>query len=159
MPVPGATSDQLQRGPTNPVVLDVGRTAEPAPQAQQHQPPVAMANRNPNATPVPPPPAANVRGDRIIGMNYVIVQSYPEESEAKAAVETLRQHGIGCTVEKGTPYAPKWFSVVGVQPFDQLTGNPQYTAYKKQIEAVSDKFASNSKFKRFEPKPFKWQKK
>lgn len=153
--VASATTDELQRGPSNPEVLDVTRGGEPQRVVDQ----LTLAQRNPAPTPVPPPPAANTRGERIVGMNYVIIQSYPEQAEAQQAVDLLRQYGVACTVEKGTPYAPRWYSVVGLQPFDQMSSNPEYAAYVRQIQVISTKFASNSKFKRFEPKPFKWQKK
>lgn len=155
-PVASVTTEELQRGPSNPAVLEVSRSTETQRVADQ----ITLAERNPTPTPVPPPPAANAKGEqRIVGMNYVIIQSYPEQEEAQQAAELLRQYGIPCTVEKGTPYAPRWYSVVGLQPFDQMSSNPQYTAYVKQIQTISNKFAGNSKFKRFEPKPFKWQKK
>ena len=45
---------------------------------------------------------------RMVGLQYVIIQSYPEEEKALAesAMQTLNQHGVLCTVERGLPYAP-----------------------------------------------------
>ncbi len=145
------TTEQLRNGPSNPSVLDVGSGAAPVTVANQ-----AVPARNPTPVPPPPPAAAN-KGQRIVGMNYVIVQSYPKEEDAREAAEILQQHGIPVSVVKGTAFAPRWYSVVGMKPFDHLSNNPEYAAYVKQIKQISDKFAGNSRFKKFEPRPYKWQ--
>lgn len=145
----GVTTEQLRDGPSNPAVLDVGSGATSTIANQ-----VAPAR---SVTPLPPPPAANATGERIVGMNYVIVQSYPREEDAREAAQILLQHGVPVSVVKGTAFAPRWHSVVGMKPFDHLSNNPEYAAYVKQIKQISDKFAGNSRFKKFEPRPYKWQ--
>lgn len=149
--VAGPTTEQLRNGPSNPGVLNINGDAPPTTIANQ----VSPAR---NITPVPPPPAGNATStQRIVGMNYVIVQSYPKEEDAREAAEILRQHGVPVSVVKGTAFAPRWHSVVGLKPFDHLSNNPEYAAYVTQIKQVSDKFASNARFKKFEPRPYKWQ--
>ena len=98
-------------------------------------------------------------GERRIGLQYVLVQSYPPEEKhlAEDAVAALRDHGVPSTVEMGLPWAPRWYSVVGMKGFDRTKDSPEYRAYVSKIEQVSDKFAGTSKFKQFEPKPLRWQ--
>src|SRR5207248_3074874 len=103
-------------------------------------------------------PAALGEGARIIGRNYVIVQSYPDEKSANDAKEILINNGVSCTVEKGLPGwgLNTWFSVVGKTGFDRIHST-QFEDYIKNIETTSAKFAGTSKFKRFEPHPYKWK--
>lgn len=152
-PLNSASTEEIRAGAVTPGVLDVMSEAGGAP-ARAADAPEAPRTAS---KPLPPPPTPTTLGDRIVGMNYVIVQSYPEEKDAQAAVEVLRQHGISATVVKGTAYAPRWYSVVGLEPFDHLSGNAEYRQYVKRITEISNKFAGNSKFKKFEPRPYKWQ--
>ena len=96
---------------------------------------------------------------RLIGLQYVIIQSYPEQEKqlADAAMQTLNQHGVLCTVERGLPYAPSWYCVVGITGFARVRDVPEYDAYIARIQQISDQFAGTSKFKKFEPKPFRWR--
>lgn len=153
-PADGLSTEQLRAGAITPGVMEIDAdqggltgklTAAPKP------------NAAPAGKPVPPPAAPTTRGDRIVGMNYVIIQSYPDQAEAQSAADSLAQNGISATVVKGTAFAPRWYSVVGLEPFDHLSGNDAYRQYVKRITQVSDTFAGNSKFKKFEPRPYKWQ--
>ncbi|MEA2711095.1 MAG: hypothetical protein QOF78_3696 [Phycisphaerales bacterium] len=97
--------------------------------------------------------------NRTAGMQYVIIQSYPEEERelAEAAKQMLNQHGVLCTVVRGLPYAPTWYSVVGITGFARVKDVPEYDAYVARVQQISDQFAGTSKFKKFEPKPFRWR--
>jgi hypothetical protein len=105
-----------------------------------------------------PKPAVTAGGkvQRIIGMQYVIVQSYPDDPDAQEAVKLLKENGIDASVENISWYS-KWPCVVGATPFDRLKNNPQYDHYIQQIESVSRKFAGRSKFKQFAPAPIRWK--
>ncbi len=109
----------------------------------------------------PKPPATHVVDDvrRDIGLNYVIVQSYPDEKSAKEACDLLIKNNILCTVEKGPQgwVSMTWYSVIGIRGFDKLRNSKEYDQYVKAIEDVGTKFGGNSKFKKFEPKAFKWK--
>jgi len=147
------TTEQLRAGPANPSVLDVA----PAPRATVGDR-VSVAGSTPPAPPAPAAAAAATDGKRIVGMNYVIIQSYPEQEDARQAAEILRQHGVPATVVKGTAFAPRWYSVVGTQPFDRLSNNPEYAEYVKRIKQISEKLEkSKSGFKKFEPRPYQWR--
>jgi len=96
-------------------------------------------------------------GDRIVGMNYVVIQSYKEQPLANEAAAALKAGGLGCTVEPGlVGYSSSWFVVVGTTPFTKAT-TPEYQAYVKKVQQISEKFAGTSKWKRFEPSPYKWR--
>jgi hypothetical protein len=135
--------------PVNPTTGAVEATLGPA----------ASRNLRPQTFNDPKPPATLVVQDskRSIGLNYVIVQSYPDEASADEAKNLLISNGILCTVETNLPYAPKWHSVVGITGFDKIKNSREYDAYIKSIDDVGKKFAGNSKFKKFEPKAYKWK--
>lgn len=114
----------------------------------------ALPRLAPPATPIDPP--KNVT--RTIGLQYVIMQSYPYEGDAKQAVKDLADNGIGATVEKNLPWSPKWYCVVGIEGFDRLSENPKYDAYLASISAVNDKRTNVAKFQKFQPNPFRWGK-
>jgi hypothetical protein len=109
----------------------------------------------------PKAPATYMVSDenRTVGLQYVVIQSYPEEEKALAesAMQTLNQHGVLCTVERGLPYAPSWYCVVGITGFARVKEVPEYDAYVARIQQMSDQFAGTSKFKKFDPKPFRWR--
>lgn len=103
-----------------------------------------------------PPKSYTTIGERQNGLTYVIVQSYPDEHDAVKAKDILNQEGILCTVEPGIEGWGKWYVVVGVQGFARYRSD-EFKAYVASIEAVSKKFAKNSKFKQFEPQPYTWR--
>ena len=121
----------------------------------------ATAGLRPSQWTEPKPPTTLIVSDanRTVGLQYVIIQSYPDEEKALAesAVQTLNQHGVLCTIQRGLPYAPTWYSVVGITGFDRTKEVPEYDAYLAKINQISDQFAGTSKFKKFDPKPFRWR--
>ena len=130
---------------------------------QPTPPPQASAQQaaRPSQWTEPKAPATYMVSDenRTVGLQYVIIQSYPEEEKALAesAVQTLNQHGVLCTVERGLPYAPSWYCVVGITGFARTKEVPEYDAYVARVQQLSDQFAGTSKFKKFDPKPFRWR--
>ena len=106
--------------------------------------------------PKPPVPLVVQDQRRTIGLNYVIVQSYPTAEEAKSACDALIKNGIFCTVEKSLKGWSDWYSVVGIMGFDRIS-SPEYEKYKSAIEAVGKQFAGTSKFKKFEPAAYRWK--
>jgi hypothetical protein len=120
----------------------------------------AVAAR-PNQWTEPKPPSTFMVSDenRTVGLQYVIIQSYPEEEKplAEGAMRILNEQGVLCTVERGLPYAPTWYCVVGITGFARTKEVPEYDAYVARVQKVSDQFAGSSKFKKFEPKPFRWR--
>lgn len=98
-------------------------------------------------------------GERIVGMNYVVIQSYlRDQTRANEAAAALKAGGLGCTVEAGLAgYASSsWFVVVGTTPFTKAT-TPEYQAYVKKVQQISEKFAGTSKENPFKPAPYKWR--
>ncbi|HEV7300433.1 MAG TPA: hypothetical protein VGN72_13785 [Tepidisphaeraceae bacterium] len=107
-------------------------------------------------------PATSIVQDkaRVIGYNYVVIQSYPNADDAMAAVEKLADNNIEATVIRGLPNwagTKTWFSVVGTKGFDRIRNNPEFDRYIKSIDLVSAKFAGKSKFKQFAPGAYKWR--
>ena len=159
-----AASAQQTAARTN---LAAGQQQPPQAQtASPGNPAAAAAGRQqqtlrPNHWTEPKAPDAIIVSDknRSVGLQYVVIQSYPEEEKALAesAMQTLNQHGVLCTVERGLPYAPSWYCVVGITGFARTKEVPEYDAYVARIQQISDQFAGTSKFKKFEPKPFRWR--
>lgn len=152
-PLPGGVPDSrlVREGPVYPEVMDVRNRSTPS--TEPHRPPTAA-----EAAPTPTPAVA-AAGDRVIGRNYVIIQSYQNEQAAIAARDILARHGITTTIERGLPrYADKsWYILVGTQGFDRLRDNPEYERYIQSIREVSAKHASDSRFKQFAPQPYSWR--
>lgn len=103
-------------------------------------------------------PAAQVSRTRKVGLNYVIIQSYPEEAMAAEAIKVLAENGIDCTIEKLPNWSASknWHTVVGLEGFDKISNSPRYEAYLKKIRDISDKYAKKSSFKAFTPIAYKW---
>jgi hypothetical protein len=174
------TTDELRAGPAHPDVLDVSpqgddslasstTSPEATPAGSSNQTAIASAtaitasgalkpavHTDPSA---PSPLPASLDGNRTVGLNYVIVQSYPpaEKELAREACDLLNRNGVLCTVETGISYAPKWSVVIGVVGFPRVTDSPQYDSYIARIEQIGKDFGKSSHFKQFEPRPYKWK--
>lgn len=151
------TTQELRRQAPRPNLTDVRRVSNPPPITYTGDPPdVASANN----TATGGNPAGNAPAkpkERELGLNYVMVQSYPEEKMAVAAAAALRQNGIDCTVEKGIPGFFR-FAVVGQIGFSRISNNPQLDAYMNKIRAISESYARKpNSFAAFKPQPVKWQ--
>jgi hypothetical protein len=114
----------------------------------------------------PAPPRALPNGmeqglPRAKGLNYVIIQIYPDEKAARGAADALQAAGVECTVEQAPPgwtADPDWKAVIGTLGFPPRSSNtPEYRKYKDSIEAVSKSYAGRSKMKQFEPSLYRWR--
>ena len=167
----GPSTDEVRQGPARPEVMDVGRGTRASAGAQPQRPNTSepddsmiSTSSQPQRTTAPPPPTRTETPKlppadptkRVTGLNYVIIQSYPDEASAKGAVDALKQYGVTATIEKGLRgYSSGWHSVVGTEPFARIS-SPEYAAYLQKINQISDKFASRRSFKAFEPRGYKW---
>jgi hypothetical protein len=157
----GPTSEQLRQGPANPAVLDTRST----PTVSATAPTTTGTQPRPTATTTPATAAVNqtapviVRdANRQIGLNYVIIQSYPREDLARDAVQTLAENGVGATVEQGLRgFNPSWFSVVGIEGFDRpALRSPQFQQYEQRLLQISAQHAGRRSFRAFEPMAYRW---
>jgi hypothetical protein len=105
----------------------------------------------------PLPPAAS--RTRTVGVNYYVIQGYPEEKMATQAMNVLIQNSVDCTVVKGLKSWGKaeWFSVVGLEGFPQISNSPKREAYVNKVKQISDTFAKRGTFRAFEPALYKWK--
>src|SRR2546429_6036234 len=167
------TPDDLRRCPAQPDVLNVGGGEGPdvamaaAPLSTAKAPQTGDARKAPpparlQATwtePKPPTTLMETNEKRTVGMQYVLVQSYPPEEKALAeqTVKLLNSNGILCTLETGLAYAPRWHCIVGVTGFTRVRNSPEYDAYVAKITEVGETIKGQQKFfKKFENKPIKW---
>lgn len=158
------TTAELLKNPPHPEVLEPLRRTSPnsrgnADTSLLHPaPPVAGENPSGNEPHSASPTVAG-DGKRYIGLNYIIVQSYPlaEEKMAKEAAAFLNKEGINCTIETGVKgYLP--ITVVGLQGFDKQS-SLAFKDHKLRIQQLSTKYTSNSRsYKAFAPVAKKWDK-
>jgi len=177
--IAGPSTPQLRQGPVNSGVLNLTRKPENAggnstgTQGTQARPSAGGGNSTStgtrtttprNAANEPSPPTTFFTDDvrRASGLNYVIIQSYPDRETADKAADFLTKHGIACTVEKGLPAWPlPWAdgcAVVGIRGFNRITNNPEADGYLSSINQASTQFAGNRGFKAFQPQFYKWRK-
>jgi hypothetical protein len=175
----GPSTDQVRQGPVRSDVLNVtpnsgagARAADvryaedalssgnaAAVRQQQQQSQQAAQPKSMNVPTAQPPPTAPVsfNGKRTVNLNYVIIQSYPDQAGADVAVKALAESGVGATVEQGMRgYPASWYTVVGTDGFARGKGT-DYDAYIERIMQISEKFARNKRsFKAFQPMGYKW---
>lgn len=161
------SSEDLRRGDVLAHVLDIGpdRSIDVAPVPP---PPQADPGRRAPQPPGGAKPGANAAAGadyhvglpRIIGLNYVIIQSYPERKDADGAQKFLQAAGIPCTVERvpeGWSANPNLWSVIGTHGFARPKSMPEYKEYVGAILEASERYAGKSKYKKFEPAGRKWR--
>ena len=160
----GPSSEQLRAGPKHPNVLDVGgRSAATNPPPVQREPDPAITSKGPETNPdnvARPANAGNAEAtpqQRVLNLNYVVIQSYPDQKSAEEAHDALLKANVGCTIEqKLRGLKPDWFTVVGTQGFQRASG-PEYDAYIHNLEQISQQFSrSKRSFKAFTPLAYKW---
>jgi hypothetical protein len=173
------TSTQvLKQKPPTPGVMNLPRRSEaaaaaaavgsndPLVEAKQATPPstgTRAAQQHAFSDPRPPSTFFTDDPHRQAGLNYAIIQSYPNRETAERAADFLTKNGLPCTVEKGLPsWKLPWADgcvVVGIRGFAKVQNNPSLEAYKKQIMEISAKFTANrSGFSAFAPTMYHWRK-
>jgi len=148
------SSAELRTQPAHPEVLDVAGNAKQMELLTSAGDNAQLASIKTSTT-MP----SSVNSQRIIGRTYVIIQIYPDKKNADDAAALLNKNNIPCTVENGVAgWASKsWWCVVGTTGFDHIRDNPDYKAYENAVNKVSEQFAANSKFKKFEPRAYRWK--
>jgi len=154
-----ASTDELRQMPPTPGAMDLAPRASAGsiPEAS----PQALAPLQPSDIASPPPSSNGVDTNqaRSIGLNYILVQSYPNEKSADEARDFLIKSGVPCTVEKGPKdwaSDPSWCSVITCAGFAHIH-SPEYEAAARNIKTLGEQFAEKAKFKRFEPHAYKWK--
>ena len=117
------------------------------------------AGTDPNKAPAQDGETAAPAVERVIGRQYVIVQTFETETTARAAQAFLAKNKIACTIEHGlSGWAPSTkFCVVGTTGFDHLRGNADFDKYEALITKLGDAFADTNKARHFEPRAYRWK--
>lgn len=137
--------------PPQPRVLDVPQNNPDATAQSSNSAPPAQ----PSAA-TPPPTTVIQDGKRQNGLNYVVIQSYPDEKTAIEVRNLLAQNDIGSTIEKGLRgLNPNWYIVVGTDGFARPS-SAEYQAYIRRLQAISAKYAQKGSFRSFEPMGYRW---
>jgi hypothetical protein len=162
----GTRSGAISLGSSSPGLGTGGVSAQPAPSRMSEASVVPttitpQARQGGPSTPAAPkpPPADFENGRRIVGRQYVVIQSYAGDQRklAEEARDFLIRNNVPCTVENGvTGWPPTWHTVVGTQSFDRASG-PQYEAYRDKVIAIGKEFAGKSAWKQFDPRAIRWK--
>jgi hypothetical protein len=154
------SQDRIQPAPPPAKQTQTATAKQSAPTATPTPAPTPVPT--PVATPAPSPsPAptqsAGPNGKRIVGMQYVVIQSYPDPEDAKDAVDALKKAGIDATVERIPRYAKSWSCVVSTRGFDHTKNNPEFKDFMKAIQDASNTFARPGTFRSFQPGVITWK--
>ncbi|MGN6727672.1 MAG: hypothetical protein ACTHLZ_17265, partial [Tepidisphaeraceae bacterium] len=104
--------------------------------------------------PIPVPTSVK----RVIGLQYVVLLSFPRADDANELVKFLADNGVPATAEKALPgYSPSWYSVVTTRGFDHVRKNPDYDSYVAALGKLMQKYARGSKFRTFQPDVYSWR--
>jgi hypothetical protein len=177
--IANANTKTLRQNPPTPGVMQVqrrtteqsaGGSNEPGETAGQGARPTPGGSTGTRTVPKPgyvdpQPPATFFTDDpkRSQGLNYAIVQSFPNKESAQKAADFLTTHGVPCTIERDLPRWPlPWkegCAVVGIRGFGKTRDNPELEAYKKTIQELGVKFAGGkARFNAFDPRMYQWDK-
>jgi hypothetical protein len=156
--------------PANPPANALAEKPAPKPSIKPTQPekPAGPAMAQPKPTPAPamtvesqlapvPLPAS---GKRIVGVQYVVLMSFPPaaEKEARELVAYLTERGVPVTAERGLPgYSKTWFSIITTVGFHKVNDNPRYDAFIGPVNKLMTEYAKGSKFKSFKPDVYTWR--
>lgn len=141
-----ANEGVASRTPAGPSDTTLGRVNSPA-QA------VGVENS-------PKPVALPANGKRVVGVQYVVLMSFPPASaaDAKELVNFLADNGVSVTAEQGLPgYSKTWYSVVTTTGFYRTKGNTEYDQYIERVNKLMEKYAKGSRFKSFKPDVYTWR--
>lgn len=153
---PASIEAILQSGPAHPSVLNVStdKSSDNA-LSPEMAADVMQASDTGGPDPTPAAPAAQP-GQRVVNLNYVLVQSYFDEKTAIEARDFLNQNGVPCTIERGVKgWRADFYQVMGLQGFSHLSGS-DYINYRKRLDELSVAFSPKGKYKRFQPQAIKW---
>ena len=159
---PTATPAVAQREPVNPEVLRPQQRREtPGAQDRQDRPPTGAGQGAAARGPVIQGPTTQpIRSrERVVGRNYIIMQSYPDARTANDIAKMLTENGVECTVQKVPDWTlahPDWLCVVGTDGYTTITNNRDYQNQIKKIKDISNKNTSRGSFKALDPMPKKW---
>ncbi len=155
-----ASTEDLRQMPPTPGALDVAPRSTESGTTAERPPAQTVPRRSSEAMAVPASSnGIDTNPARSIGLNYILVQSYPNEKLAAEARDFLVKSGVSCTVEKGPKdwaSDPSWCSVITTTGYQHIH-SPEYEAASRTISTIGEQFAGRKSFKRFEPHAYKWK--
>jgi hypothetical protein len=132
----------VNSAPVNPDVLTIPQ--------HQNRPAVVIA---PKPTPVAP---VALKNDRVIGLLYVIVQSYMDRDQAQAACNYMNEAGVTCTVVQGPSHwaMPDYYSVISLKSFNKH--DPELAEFEREVKTLGSKY-TNRLSDQFQPQAYTWR--
>jgi len=106
------------------------------------------------------PASADTSSPRKPGLNYLVIQIYPDDrrSSAEAAKEYFTSHGIPCSVEKTGWTMGKWLTLIGTAGFNRVSGD-DFKTYVEHAATIAKTYKT-ANFDRPEPttaSAYKWR--
>jgi hypothetical protein len=106
------------------------------------------------------PASADTSSPRKPGLNYLVIQIYPDDrrSSAEAAKEFFTKNGIPCTIEKTGWTMGKWLTLIGTAGFNKVSGE-DFKTYVEHAAAIAKTYKT-ANFDRPEPttaSAYKWR--
>lgn len=142
----------LSAAPRTPQTAEGGIASRAGTEARQASEITPGPNTGGSAPAVATGPAA-----RVVGINYFIVQSYPDERDARAVVDLLARNGVATTIERNLPGYPRWYIVVTNQGFTSLRA-PEAEALRRKIDQISaDQARTDRRWKPLTPQGYRWR--
>jgi hypothetical protein len=156
----GQTTAELRQGPAQPSVMNIQRNQSPS------TPIFASAGETPRTAPAAAPPAPMpaqqpaaeqaAAQQRVVGRNYLVVQSYTDEKVATTLRDTLIQNGVACTIERGLNGYGTRFCILTTTGFDRIRDNPDYDRFKASLIELGTKLSATSKTNKLDPHAYRW---
>jgi hypothetical protein len=152
----GSDDAPIPVAPPHKLVQPVPNGGSQAKSGANNKQPESPKESTPSGTSAKQAVAGSTTGKRIIGKQYVLIQSYADPEDANDAVRALKSAGIDATVER-IPRFTRWPCVVGTRGFDRTKDNREFDDYLKAIRDVSNVFAGQSNYHRFDPQVLGWK--
>lgn len=167
----GTSTNAVLAGPAQPGVMKVGTNNPIVPPINANPktertetvitPPKPSNSTPPAPAPIPSPEAAK---QRVAGLNYTVIQSFPTAEKAMAfeVADYLTKNGVSCSVASNLSDYRDLMVVVGLDGFQRIS-DKNYLDYEQRIRELSDKFVKetktkNVKFMRFDrPRARQWK--
>ncbi|MBV8782226.1 MAG: hypothetical protein JO353_12595 [Phycisphaerae bacterium] len=151
------SSAELRARGAHPDVLKVND--KPSYSRELIIPPSASAQLAAGKETIDSPTTAPSTDARVIGRQYVIAQTFADETSARAAKAFLEKNKIACSIENGLAgWAPKGkYCLVTTAGFDHIRGNSEFDKFETNIERLGKTYAESNRTRPFEPHAYRWK--
>ena len=151
-PQQGVT-DVTRRRTVTQVPHEANLPADPPRRTIEQQPAQPKAHETPSLVPA----GVESQLPRTVGLNYVIIQTYPKDRRdaADQALEYFTKSGIPCTLVSLETTRKDWICLVGTAGFTRIS-SLEYKNYTDNI-VTAGRNSKSAKFDQLQPYGYKWK--